>query len=532
LTGSGGGLHAHRSQATLVLPAAPRPSLPLIDSNRWFWGILATVTLWKCLVGASLGLIFDECYYWVWALHPQACYFDHPPLVAWSIMAGRALLGHQELAVRLGAILSGIVLALAGRHLAKEMFGAAAGNRAGVFLILAPVFAGNAFLMTPDTWLAPAWALSMLCAWRGLRNGSFAWWAASGAAAGVGLLSKYTMILFFGGLGLIWITSPGKRGRVFLGSLAAGIVALIFFIPVIRWNASNHWASFAHQIHHGFRNEQDVWIHVDFLANYALFLVILVSPGLGLLCFRSAANFADERFRFLAAFFWAVVAFFAYSALKAHIEANWPMMAFVSGLVMVAGDWNRYGKRWKRAALAILAVADGVAVIALTMLILGGSALTPWLSTPPSPGWFARWTGSEYLAREAVRNIADLQAKISEILGPREVAARVAEEFRTSGADFLFADTYQTFGVLAYHQPELEPFLWLPTQGRKRFPWIDDGIWQGQAGLTAEWPRSGSDFSPLFRDRGVTYRVALPGVARPVSFTLNKGYQPCLIRED
>ena len=31
----------------MVLPAAPRPSLPLIDSNRWFWGILATVTLWN-----------------------------------------------------------------------------------------------------------------------------------------------------------------------------------------------------------------------------------------------------------------------------------------------------------------------------------------------------------------------------------------------------------------------------------------------------------------------------------------------------
>jgi len=518
--------------ATSTSPLPRAPIDRIIDRDGWFWGILAATLAWKCAAGAGLGLIFDECYYWVWSLHPQGCYFDHPPLVAWSIMAGRSLLGHQELAVRLGAILSGIILSLAGRSLAKEQFGQAAGNRAGIFLTLAPIFAGNAFLMTPDTWLAPAWALAMLFSWKGLQKNSLLCWGAAGAAAGIGLLSKYTMILFFGGLALLWITSPGRRGRVFLGSLVAGIVALIFFAPVIRWNANHHWASFAHQIHHGFRNEQAVWIHFDFLANYALFLVVLVSPGLGLLCFRSAVNVADERFRFLATFFWAVVAFFAYSALKAHIEANWPMMAFVSGLILVAGDWERYGALWRKGSLLILAIADVVAVIALSLLILAGSALTPWLSARPDMEWIGCWTGSPLLAQEASHNIADLQAKLSEILGPREVAASVAEEFRSSGADFLCADTYQTFGVLTYYQPELESSLWLPIHGRKRFPWINEGAWNGKNGLTVEWPRSGCNFNQLFHEGGTTRQVFLPGVARPLSLTLNKGYDPSRISEE
>jgi len=200
-----------------------------IDRDRWFWGTLAAATLWKLLVGARLGLIFDECHYWVWALHPQACYLDHPPLVAWMIAGGRSLLGQTELAVRLGAILSGIVLALAGRTVAKETFGPDAGNRAGIFLTLAPVFAGNAFLMTPDSWLAPAWALALLFAWRGSRDAAtMLWWLPCGAAAGIGLLSKYTMVLFFAGLGLFWIMSPGKRGRILLGGTIAGITALAF----------------------------------------------------------------------------------------------------------------------------------------------------------------------------------------------------------------------------------------------------------------------------------------------------------------
>ena len=112
--------------------------LPLIDRNSSFWGVVLAVLIWKLFAGASLGLIFDECYYWVWSLHPQLGYFDHPPLVAWVIAVGHSLLGHHPLAVRIGAILSGVLLAVAGRALGKDLFGAAAGNRAGIFLALAP----------------------------------------------------------------------------------------------------------------------------------------------------------------------------------------------------------------------------------------------------------------------------------------------------------------------------------------------------------------------------------------------------------
>jgi 4-amino-4-deoxy-L-arabinose transferase-like glycosyltransferase len=507
--------------------------LGAIGRDRFFWGILGAATLWKLLVGAELGLIFDECYYWVWALHPQACYFDHPPLVAWSIAAGRMLLGHTELAVRLGAILSGIVLALAGRALAGDMFGRDAGNRAGIFLILAPVFAGNAFLMTPDTWLAPAWALALLFAWRGSREtASMLWWMPCGGAAGIGLLGKYTMVLFFGGLGLVWILSPGRRVRIVAGSLIAGITALAFFSPVIWWNSTHGWASFGHQLHHGFYNEQSVRLHLDFLTNYALFLIVLVSPVLGLICFRSAAKWADGRFRFLAAFFWVVVAFFGYAAIKAHVEANWPMMAFVSGLILAAGDWNNYSRAWRKAALIVLLAADLAAVIALSLLLAAGKPLLSKISTPPGMTWVARATGSDALAGEAKRAFSDLQAKLSEITGPRDVAQRAEAEFLSSGADFLCADTYQTFGVLSFYAPGLEPFLWLPIKGRTRFPWIDERQWTGKNGLTVEWPRTGCNFGWLFRKTLWTRTITLPGIARPITLTANEAYEPSLDREE
>ena len=507
---------------------------PLIDRNAAFWGILSAVLVWKLLAGASLGLIFDECYYWVWSLHPQACYLDHPPLVAWVIAAGRTMLGHTELAVRLGAILSGLLLALAGRTLATEMFGRRAGNRAGIFLTLAPVFAGNAFLMTPDTMLAPVWALALLFVWKGLREKApTAWWIAAGAAAGIGLLSKYTMLLFFAGLGLLWIVSPGKRGKIFSGSLAAGITALAFFSPVIWWNSTHGWSSFEHQFHHGFRNEQNVPIHLDFLANYALFLVVLASPVLGLFSFWSGATkLADERFRFLAVFFWTVVLFFGYAAAKAHVEANWPMMALVSGLVMVAGEWDSYGAAWRKTALVVLLTADLAAVIMLSLLILGGNAALSELSTTTDLSWVTRFTGSEKIAIGVRGSVNDLQARLSEILGPKEVARAVSLAFTDSGADFLCADTYQTLGVLSFYAPELEPVLWLPIRGRARFPWINEQALAGKRGLTVEWPRSGCNFGWLFQKTIWTKQIQLPGITRPITLTLNEGYDPRRVKDE
>ena len=505
----------------------------LIDRTLSFWIVLAAGLIWKLWAGASLGLIFDECYYWVWSLHLQSCYFDHPPLVAWGIAAGHALLGHHPLAVRLGAVLSGVLLALAGRQLGKELFGTEAGNRAGIFLALAPIFAGNAFLMTPDTLLIPAWAFAMLFAWRGSRDGApMGWWLAAGAAAGLGMLSKYTMVLFFAGLGVLWLTSPGNRKRLFLGGTMAGITALIFFAPVIWWNSRHDWVSFTHQLNHGFRNEHRSLINVQNLADYAVFLVVLVSPLLGLLCFRTAATrMGDRRFRFLGAFFWTVVLFFGFSAGKAHVEANWPMAAFVGGLVMVAGDWERYGRTWRKAALIVLLIADIGAVAGVSLLLLPEDVMLPLRNATPDLAFLGRLTGSQKIAASATKSLTELQARLSEVLGPREVVQAVAAAFRDSGADFLCADTYQTYGILVYHAPDLEPYLSLPIGGRSRFPWTDDARWKGRTALVAEWPRSGCDFGWLFTHPSKPRKVSLPGIPEPLTLSLQRGYDPSRINE-
>lgn len=498
-----------------------------MDGDRAFLSVLSAVTLWKLIAGSLLGLIFDECYYWVWGLHPQACYFDHPPLTAWAIAAGRHLFGHSELSVRFWAVLSGVLLAVAGRLLGRDLFGPAAGNRAGILLALAPVFAGNAFLMTPDTLLVPAWALALLFAWKGSRReATMGWWIAAGASAGAGMLSKYTMALFFGALWVLLMVSPGNRKRLFLGGMISGVVAFLVFLPALLWNAEHGWISFAHQFNHGFRNEHRALVNFGNLAEYSAFLVVLVSPGLGMLCFRTGATrMVDDRFRFLGVFFWTVVLFFALSAAKAHIEANWPMVAFVSGLIMVAGDWDRYGIAWRKFAIVLLLVADLGAFLVVTFLLLPEGSVLSLRNIPATIPMPAVFPAGETVQAEISKSLGELRGRLGEFLGPRQAAEAVEHSFRSSGADFLCLSSYQLTGVVAFYAPELEPLLWLPEHGRSRFPWINDRALAGKTALAASWPRLGPDYSGYF-DQIVNLPPVLLDGSGALFLYLGQGYRP------
>ena len=506
-----------------------------IGDSRWFWIVLVAGTLWKGFAAAKMGLIFDECYYWEWSLHPQLCYFDHPPLTAWLIAAGERLFGVTPFAIRFPALLSGILLALAGRRLAREMFGKSSGNRAGIFLLLAPIFAGNSLLMTPDTWLAPCWAAGLLFAWRGLTASSpMIWWVTAGAAVGVGMLSKYTMVLFYAALGILWIMTPALRRRLFRGGMVAAVVSFMLFLPVLWWNWRNGWVSFFHQIDHGFRNEHKTLVNFQNLADYGAFLVLLVTPVLGILCVRSGwLRMGDRRFRFLGAFFWTVVVFFGFSAAKAHIEANWPMVAFVSGLLMVAGDWETCGKAWRRWGVILLLVADAAVVTALSGLLLSKESrlslervhlpvtLPSSLPLPPSA------------ADSANRNLSDLQYRIEEFLAPETVARSVRASFMESGADFLCMPTYQMTGIMAFYAPDLEPLLVLPDHGRVRFPWIRDRAWEGKTALVVEWPRRGPYYGSFFQSLPPAREAVkkdLPGIHSPLFLSLGRGYKPDAVK--
>lgn len=434
-----------------------------------FWLILMASTAWKVILAWKLDICYDEGHYFFWALFPQLSYFDHPPLTAWAMTLIYPVFGDSIWTVRFWPLVVGVLFPLVGRQLGRQIFDDAIGNRAGIFLTLCPVFFGNGFLMTPDTLMAMFWALAVWATSQALRQTSPAvrWWLAAGVFAGMGLLSKYTMVLYFLGLGALFALMPGKRKNLFWGALLSGIVALLMFSPVIIWNLEHDWVSFRYQLRHGFDGSRgQAW---KTFPEYLGVLLLVATPLLGGLAFwRSFQGVFSKREekRFLAAFFWIVVLFFANSSLTSKVEANWPMPAFFSGILLVAADWQELGSGLRRATAGLLLA---VVVVALV-----------YASLPAGVGISLAGRSMDI-------------SRLEEFAGGEELAILVRESMNKWDLDFICSQKEIILGEIAFYAPDLRPRLLIVGSREERLPWLDHHRWQGQNALLVsakprDWP--------------------------------------------
>lgn len=285
--------------------ADPRPA----SQTRAVLALIVGTGLVRLLFAAATGLGMDESYMVSSGRIPGLGYFDHPP-ASWWLSWGAARLAGSEAAVvvRLPFIALFAVSTLLMFRLASAVAGEWAGFWAAVALNLSPVFGvTSGTWVLPDGPLVCALLGAALClvratggtdrayvrdepaaveGGRGLntrhaeatrrdaRNGQgqdgprhegydqegrWAWWLGAGVCAGLALLSKYTAILTIGGafLFLVWdgLPRPGASGsdratRPWLlqpGPYLAVVLAILVFSPVIIWNATHDWASFAFQ---------------------------------------------------------------------------------------------------------------------------------------------------------------------------------------------------------------------------------------------------------------------------------------------
>jgi dolichol-phosphate mannosyltransferase len=236
-------------------PAAPefvrRLLMPSTGSRGWRRGAIGLVALavvLRLIYAWRVELMPEEAYYWNYAQHLDIGYLDHPPMVGWLIAAGTAVLGDTEFGVRIGALCCGVIASIFVYRLTREMFGEPSGWVAVVLAQTLPFFFLTGFLMTPDAPLTAAWSGTLYFIYRALiKEQARAWWGA-GVCLGLGLLSKYTIVLLGFSALLFMVIDPRSRHwfkRV--EPYAAVLLAAMIFSPVIAWNARNDFASFAFQ---------------------------------------------------------------------------------------------------------------------------------------------------------------------------------------------------------------------------------------------------------------------------------------------
>ena len=357
------------------------PARPHDDQTPWnhALAILAVAAVLRLVLAAVVPLFPDEAYYWEWSRRLAGGYFDHPPMIAWLIAGGTALLGDTPLGVRTLPILvgssGGLALALATCRLAGPV---AARYTALAFLVL-PLAAAGLVLATPDAPLLAAicWTLYFVVRALDEAPGSRAsthWWALGGAAIGVAMTSKFTGVFVPIALLLAFALHAPLRARFREpGPWIAVVIASLVMVPVLLWNSQHDWIAFRFQLGHGLGiKAKETLLHRQLnllgsqvgLVTPILFVLIVGSIWKALRAPRHEARFALA----VVSTSWAL--FFVYSATRRNVEANWPAIAWIPALVLLGAAREGARTAWERRALWLAGTLSAVLLLHAAFRIL------------------------------------------------------------------------------------------------------------------------------------------------------------------
>lgn len=323
----------------------------------------------RAVLAATVPLLDGETYYWVWSKALALSYLDHPPFLAYLIRL-TTIFGDGEVWVRLGPLLAGVVTPLALFTLGREMFNVRAGLIAAGVYQLVPVLTGSGLFATPETPQLLWWSLALVSVRRALWDDP-RWWMATGAAIGLGMLSKMTMIaLPLGILGFVLTRRRDTMRQPWPYAGAALSVAL--FLPVVIWNATHQWANIRYVLHERPHQLPPGLAGIFSMAIELIPFTLLLLPFLLWMLVPASRDRRDDRLAFML---WMVVPtlilMVVVTAIGGSAHGYWAGPAYLGLAVLLGAYWPG------RPA----AVAMGVNAVAMAYALL--LPLVPWFSAPP-----------------------------------------------------------------------------------------------------------------------------------------------------
>ncbi|HEX4611914.1 MAG TPA: glycosyltransferase family 39 protein, partial [Urbifossiella sp.] len=305
-------------------------------------------------------------------------YYSKGPLVAWLIRGSCELFGTSPFAVRVPAVLSSGAFLTAVFVLTRDTLrdGRAAVTVVAAVMSLPPVTV-SAVLMTIDPPFLACWAWALVGVMRAVGRGSPGGWVLAGVCSAFGVLAKYPMLLLPAAVcGFLLVRRRDEFRRpgvwAFLG------LTLLGLLPILLWNAAHDWVSVRHAfgqsgIGDGVKPRPVRWLNpLGFVGTQAALLL-----GAGLVAFLAAGwTFRRTRDPRLALLWWVSVpvwGVFLAASLRNPGQPNWPIAAYVGGLVLAAA-WVR--DRWPHRGLRAAGVVTAVLGLALSV---GLRFPGPWL---------------------------------------------------------------------------------------------------------------------------------------------------------
>ncbi len=347
-----------RSSIALFLHADLAPAVLIIA----FISFLAHV-----LLSNSYGYFRDELYVLAMSQHPAFGYVDVPPLVPWITLLPRLLTGNALWAIHVISalicagtiILTGLMARLLGGK--GWVQGLAALGSATALVLLA---GGSTY--TYDVFDTFWWTLCATILIVLLRDEQPRGWLAFGVVAGLGLLTKETILFWGFALVVGLLLTPQRRLLFTRWTLFGGLIAFVLFSPYLIWNAESGWATFQYWANYS-QNHSASGTPLAFLINQ----ILVMNPLLLFLWVAGLWYFFSPRGKRYRAFAWAYVILFV---LFIVIQAKSYFLApayppLFAGGAMLFGEWRLRFRKWA-AVYPVLLALSGVLLAPAVMPVL------------------------------------------------------------------------------------------------------------------------------------------------------------------
>ncbi|MBE9115049.1 glycosyltransferase family 39 protein [Lusitaniella coriacea LEGE 07157] len=365
----------------------------------------------RCIIAYWLYPGFDEAYYYLYSLHLDWSYFDHPVLVALTTGLGVWLTGVvSQFTLRIGTLIlytgSLWLLYLTG----VQLFGKKAGQWTLAIASVIPIFTiGFGVLTMPDSSLIFFWSATLYCAAceffpksasnqhnispthqgqnvspsplphtqteQNYTSPALPYQptyrlALLGILVGLTCLGKYHgFILGVGLWGFVLTSSRHRRAFASTWTYLGIILFILTLFPLWYWNAQHDWVSFRFQLSSRFEPELNapkpgynpLNVLVVFLSGLAYLFPTMGIPlwwvtvrGLWL----SAKNKLQNLHSIQLSKTWLILCIslpvtlgFTLLGGKEQILAGWPMPGFW-GLTLLLGEraanWEKHSRKWIR----------------------------------------------------------------------------------------------------------------------------------------------------------------------------------------
>jgi 4-amino-4-deoxy-L-arabinose transferase-like glycosyltransferase len=198
----------------------------------------------------DLALFYDEAYYHYWSTELDWGYYSKPPLIAWLIFCTTHLFNsHAEWAVRLASPILYFVSAFLIYGSTRCLYNRLTGLYAAAIFYSTPLVSFNSLFITTDAPLLFCWSLAVFCYVYSSRSQHWWPWVGLGASIGLGLLAKYTMIVWVLGFILYGLWQKTFTRQFFSNkTLTVFTMASLLVLPNLIWNWQHNFISYRHTV--------------------------------------------------------------------------------------------------------------------------------------------------------------------------------------------------------------------------------------------------------------------------------------------